>query len=73
MSQVISTSSIDITLERVSFQERLTHILYIFTLGLALTTLWATAETRSLEAQTMHILPPLELPPGIHVIQSDNP
>jgi hypothetical protein len=47
--------------ERVGTWERLTRILYLFTFFLAFTTLWAMAETKSLEARMVKYLPPIDI------------
>lgn len=44
--------------------ERVVSLLYVFTVCLMLTVLWAMAETRSLESRTIHFLPAEQLQTG---------
>ena len=62
MSSVIDNQATYSTAqERVSTRERIARILYMLTFLLAFTTLWAMAETKSLESEMGRYLPPIDL------------
>ncbi|HZZ42000.1 MAG TPA: hypothetical protein VFE58_03620 [Tepidisphaeraceae bacterium] len=60
---MINTTTFSIPDQRITFTERLTQLLYLFVFFLAFTTLYAIAETRSLESRTAHYVPAAPIPP----------
>jgi hypothetical protein len=57
----MNTSTYSTADEGTPLRERLARVLYTVTLLLAFTTLWAMAETRSLESQMGRYLPPIDI------------